>query len=207
MNSLSCVTKSFFWKSKSLVPPVSSRMTSNCVFCKIVTREAPSNILHEVGTELDDSLSYWSSVQDEQFLVFPDISPASKHHLLVIAKVNACLTYSWPWLICNSLGPHCGHPVPHLHRHPLGPGHGEGWAECAGEDRRWPQHLYNWVPLASPHCVSSPHACHLPPGRGVGQEDHLLHLVLRGHSECCQDAAGEIISVLYYILHDIIYDI
>ena len=103
---------------------------------------------------------------------------------------NLCLN-----LLYISLGPHCGHPVPHLHRHPLGPGHGEGWAECAGEDRRWPQHLYNWVPLASPHCVSSPHACHLPPGRGVGQEDHLLHLVLRGHSECCQDALGEIKSI------------
>merc|ERR1712215_391723 len=52
------------------VPVRSVKMTTNCIFCKIVNKEAPSNILHE----------------DERFVVFPDISPAAKNHLLLIPK-------------------------------------------------------------------------------------------------------------------------
>ena len=49
-----------------------ARKTSgSCVFCSIVSKEAPANILRE----------------EERFLVFPDISPAAEHHLLVIPKV------------------------------------------------------------------------------------------------------------------------
>lgn len=69
MTAFSLLSRRVFWKYQA----VSSRMSStSCVFCKIISRESPSNILHE----------------DEQFLVFPDISPAANHHLLVIPKVH-----------------------------------------------------------------------------------------------------------------------
>ena len=43
----------------------------NCLCGRIVAKEAPANILFE----------------DDRFVVFPDISPAAKVHLLVITKV------------------------------------------------------------------------------------------------------------------------
>jgi histidine triad (HIT) family protein len=49
------------------------RMVGSCVFCRIVSREAPAAVLRE----------------DERFIVFPDISPAAAHHLLVVPKVEA----------------------------------------------------------------------------------------------------------------------
>lgn len=89
MNYLSSISTTVFL-SKTLVPAVSSRMSSNCVFCKIVTKETPSNILHEVGSCRLGILTtnITSTLQDDQFLVFPDISPAAQHHLLVIPKVT-----------------------------------------------------------------------------------------------------------------------
>jgi len=44
----------------------------NCVFCKISTKEVPSNILYE----------------DDRFCVFPDHKPAAENHFLVIPKVH-----------------------------------------------------------------------------------------------------------------------
>jgi len=57
---------------RTLVTSPVKRMasSSSCIFCKIVAKEAPANILFE----------------DDRFVVFPDIRPASKVHLLVITK-------------------------------------------------------------------------------------------------------------------------
>jgi diadenosine tetraphosphate (Ap4A) HIT family hydrolase len=89
MNYLSSILKAVF-HTKARVPAVSSRMSSNCVFCKIVTKVTPSNILHEVCSHRLEILATHLTpfLQDEQFLVFPDISPAAEHHLLVIPKVT-----------------------------------------------------------------------------------------------------------------------
>ncbi len=45
-------------------------MSSNCLFCKIVNREIPSDFLYE----------------DEDFVVFKDINPAAPVHLLLVPK-------------------------------------------------------------------------------------------------------------------------
>lgn len=42
----------------------------NCIFCKIVKKEIPTEIVYE----------------NDQVLVFPDIHPQSKRHLLIIPK-------------------------------------------------------------------------------------------------------------------------
>ena len=42
----------------------------NCIFCKIVKKEVPADIVYE----------------DEQIMVFPDIHPKKPIHLLVIPK-------------------------------------------------------------------------------------------------------------------------
>jgi len=45
-------------------------MTGDCLFCKIVNREIPSEFLYE----------------DDDFVVFRDINPAAPVHLLVVPK-------------------------------------------------------------------------------------------------------------------------
>ena len=45
---------------------------NDCLFCKIIKKEIPSNILHET-----DSL-----------VVFPDIKPSADVHLLIVPKVH-----------------------------------------------------------------------------------------------------------------------
>jgi histidine triad (HIT) family protein len=45
-------------------------MSENCIFCKIVNRQAPASIVYE----------------DEQILAFMDIRPVSEGHTLVIPK-------------------------------------------------------------------------------------------------------------------------
>lgn len=41
-----------------------------CIFCKIINKEIPSNIIHE----------------DDEVIVFKDIAPKAKTHLLVVPK-------------------------------------------------------------------------------------------------------------------------
>lgn len=42
----------------------------NCIFCKILTKEIPSEIIYE----------------DEDLVIFKDINPQAKHHLLIVPK-------------------------------------------------------------------------------------------------------------------------
>jgi histidine triad (HIT) family protein len=49
----------------------------NCIFCKIIKKEIPANIVYE----------------DDKFLAFLDISPSSPGHTLVIPKDH----YRWVW--------------------------------------------------------------------------------------------------------------
>jgi histidine triad (HIT) family protein len=106
-------------------------MTEECIFCRIVAGELPSDIVY----------------QDEDFLALRDISPQAPVHLLVIPKTHitsvAELTEGQENLagrliiIANKLaekegiagkgyrlaincGPEGGQVVPHLHLHLLG---------------------------------------------------------------------------------------
>ena len=47
-------------------------MSSDCLFCKIINRELPSDIVFE----------------DEELLAFNDISPQAPTHMLIIPKVH-----------------------------------------------------------------------------------------------------------------------
>jgi len=47
-------------------------MAEQCIFCRIVAREAPSDIVYE----------------DEELLAFKDISPQAPIHLLIIPKAH-----------------------------------------------------------------------------------------------------------------------
>lgn len=53
----------------------------NCIFCKIVNKEIPANIVYE----------------DANFLAFLDIHPKSPGHTLVIPKKH----YRWVWDVPN----------------------------------------------------------------------------------------------------------
>ncbi len=56
---------------------VMKNIDQNCIFCKIVTKEIPANIVYE----------------DNNFLAFLDIRPLSPGHTLVIPKDH----YHWVW--------------------------------------------------------------------------------------------------------------
>jgi histidine triad (HIT) family protein len=47
-------------------------MSDHCVFCKIIRKEIPSNVVYE----------------DEGFLAFTDIHPAAPTHVLIIPKTH-----------------------------------------------------------------------------------------------------------------------
>src|SRR5574344_3156721 len=99
-----------------------------CIFCKIVNKEIPSNII----------------LEDENFLSFHDINPTRKVHALVIPKAHYSsfedaqssimgsmsdfikkvtkelnITESGYRMITN-IGIHGGQEVPHLHFHIIG---------------------------------------------------------------------------------------
>ncbi len=54
----------------------------NCIFCKIVSKEIPANVVYE----------------DADFLAFLDIRPQSPGHALVIPKKH----YRWVWDVPNA---------------------------------------------------------------------------------------------------------
>ena len=43
---------------------------NDCIFCKIINKEIPSDIIYE----------------DDKCMIFPDINPAAKTHLLIVPK-------------------------------------------------------------------------------------------------------------------------
>ena len=55
-------------------------MAENCIFCKIIGGEIPSNTIYE----------------DEEFKVILDISPASKGHALILPKQQYANIYDLP---------------------------------------------------------------------------------------------------------------
>lgn len=54
---------------------------NNCIFCKIIRREIPSNIVYE----------------DERFLAFLSIDPRSPGHTLIVPKEH----HRWVWDVPN----------------------------------------------------------------------------------------------------------
>jgi len=106
---------------------------TDCLFCKIIKREIPSEILY----------------QDESIIVFKDINPAAPVHLLVVpnkhipsvremdendeiilgklfsgaksAAEKAGIAESGYRLIINN-GPDAHQEIPHIHMHVLGGG-------------------------------------------------------------------------------------
>lgn len=52
----------------------------NCIFCKIINGEIPSNVLYE----------------DEQFKVILDVNPATKGHALILPKEHYANLYELP---------------------------------------------------------------------------------------------------------------
>jgi histidine triad (HIT) family protein len=106
-------------------------MAEECIFCRIVVGEVPSDIVY----------------QDEDFLAFRDISPQAPTHVLIIPKIHitslAKLTEGQQRLVGRliiiaknlaekegiakkgyrlviSCGPEGGQVVPHLHLHLIG---------------------------------------------------------------------------------------
>ncbi len=111
----------------------------NCIFCKIIAGEIPSSKVYE----------------DEEILIFKDISPIAKIHLLcvpkehykTVAELNASrgevlaralkkigdlassLGLSEGFRLVINQGESAGQTVPHLHIHILG-GETLGWGKC-----------------------------------------------------------------------------
>jgi len=106
-------------------------MAENCIFCRIIAGEVPSDIVY----------------QDEDFLAFRDISPQAPTHVLIIPKTHitslAELTEGQQGLVGRLIiiaknlaekegiaergyrlvlncGPEGGQLVPHLHLHLIG---------------------------------------------------------------------------------------
>ncbi len=100
----------------------------DCVFCKIVAGETPSERVHE----------------DEHVIVFPDIRPQAPTHLLVVPRRHVPSLFElddpelgWAllaaarrvateaglqpgWRLIANTGEHGGQEVDHLHLHVLG---------------------------------------------------------------------------------------
>ena len=106
-------------------------MTEECIFCRIVAGEVPSDVVY----------------QDEDFLAFRDISPQAPTHVIIIPKIHitssAELTEGQQELagrliiiakniaekegiakrgyrLAINCGPDGGQAVPHLHLHLIG---------------------------------------------------------------------------------------
>lgn len=103
----------------------------NCLFCKIIEKQIPSNIVYE----------------DDQVVAFKDISPQAPLHVLIVPRVHIpSMNELTPaqstllghiglvakelakrsgvdgsgWRLVTNCGPHAGQTVFHLHVHLLG---------------------------------------------------------------------------------------
>ena len=109
---------------------------SNCLFCKIVAGEIPSNKVYE-----DDQCLAFFDIDPQapvHFLVIPKMHIASvsginaensavaAHIFEVIAKVTAELGIE-SYRVVSNIGEQAGQSVPHLHFHVL-----------SGRDMTWP---------------------------------------------------------------------
>jgi len=120
-----------------LPPDPRDRMSDDCIFCRIVRGDLPSDAVHET----------------ERVLAFRDLSPKAPTHILVIPKTHiASLSAADEshvqllgelqraaaevaraegivqdgWRLITNIGPHGGQSVGHLHYHVLG-GRQLGW--------------------------------------------------------------------------------
>ena len=109
---------------------------SDCLFCRIVAEEVPSNKVYE-----DDTVYACYDIDPQgptPFLVIPkthigscgDITPENAtvvaHCFAVISKVTKGLGIT-DFRVVSNCGPQAGQSVPHLHFHVL-----------AGRDMTWP---------------------------------------------------------------------
>lgn len=111
----------------------------DCIFCKIVNKEIPSNIIYE----------------DEKILAFKDLEPVAPVHVLIIPKnhissaneitnenaeiishifkcipkISKTLGLEKGFRIINNCGENGGQTVNHLHFHLIG-GKKLGWPPC-----------------------------------------------------------------------------
>lgn len=56
---------------------MSNKINTDCIFCKIIKKEIPSDIVYE----------------DENFIAFLDINPINKGHVLVVPKKHSANVY------------------------------------------------------------------------------------------------------------------
>ena len=76
----------------------------DCLFCKIVAGEIPSQKVYE----------------DEEILAFRDIAPMAPVHILVIPKIAQAEKLEKGYRVVSNCGEHAGQSVKHLHFHILG---------------------------------------------------------------------------------------
>ena len=103
---------------------------SDCIFCKIIAGEIPSNKLYE--DELCYAFYDIQPLAPQHFLVVPKehLTGANKinqdncaivgHILAVITKLTAVLGFSDGYRVVTNCGADAGQTVPHLHFHVLG---------------------------------------------------------------------------------------
>mgnify|MGYP004646802485 FL=1 len=103
---------------------------NDCIFCKIIAGEIPSNKLYE--DELCYAFYDIQPLAPQHFLVVPKehLTGANKinqdncaivgHIFAVITKLTAVLGFSDGYRVVTNCGADAGQTVPHLHFHVLG---------------------------------------------------------------------------------------
>ena len=103
---------------------------NDCIFCKIIAGEIPSNKLYE--DELCYAFYDIQPLAPQHFLVVPKehLTGANKinqdncaivgHIFAVITKLTAVLGFSDGYRVVTNCGAEAGQTVPHLHFHVLG---------------------------------------------------------------------------------------
>ena len=103
---------------------------SDCIFCKIIAGEIPSNKLYE--DELCYAFYDIQPLAPQHFLVVPKehLTGANKinqdncaivgHIFAVITKLTSVLGFSDGYRVVTNCGADAGQTVPHLHFHVLG---------------------------------------------------------------------------------------